>query len=230
MKRSELRQLIREELKNTSPEGFNTKNQHFYIKNEGYFPQKGFGGGGDFMIGLSNGGGTKETLKIYLNDIEEFCEKLKEIKNSYKKEIQESKTISFPNLEFAIKKFKSGDDLYYDENKLKNIFNQLKSEDQIKARKKFPDIFIKSIKEQETEEDGMKSARSALLGTTKNLRIVIEGPDVKTNQKEIEALIKKNDPNNKVQFYEATGKFVGIFAQYKLDGLKRDLKKYNVIC
>lgn len=87
---------------------------------------------------------------------------------------------------------------------------------------------IKLISEQEAEEDGMKSSRSALLGSTKTIRIVIEGPGLKENQSEIMALVKKHDPNHKIQYYETTGKLVGTFAQYKLDGLKRDVKKYNV--
>jgi len=81
------------------------------------------------------------------------------------------------------------------------------------------------LTEQE-EEDGMKSSRGAL--DTKKIRIVIDGDDVKSKKDKILQLLKKHDPEHKVQYFEATEKLVGTFAQYKFDGLKRDLKGFNV--
>jgi len=48
--------------------------------------------------------------------------------------------ISFSDLEDAIKKHEEGDD-YYNETKLRNMFNQLKHNDQVKARKKYNKYF-----------------------------------------------------------------------------------------
>ena len=48
--------------------------------------------------------------------------------------------ISFSDLEDAIKKHKEGDD-YYNETKLRNMFNQLEHNDQVKARKKYNQYF-----------------------------------------------------------------------------------------
>lgn len=50
--------------------------------------------------------------------------------------------ISFSNLENAIKKHEDGD-VYYNETKLRNMFNQLKNSDQLKARKKYSQYFGK---------------------------------------------------------------------------------------
>lgn len=48
--------------------------------------------------------------------------------------------ISFSDLENAIKKHEEGND-YYNETKLRNMFNQLKNNDQVKARKKYNQYF-----------------------------------------------------------------------------------------
>jgi hypothetical protein len=48
--------------------------------------------------------------------------------------------ISFSDLEDAIKKHKEGND-DYNETKLRNMFNQLKNNDQVKARKKYNEYF-----------------------------------------------------------------------------------------
>lgn len=50
--------------------------------------------------------------------------------------------ISFSDLENAIKKHEEGND-YYNETKLRNMFNQLKHNDQVKARKKYNQYFPK---------------------------------------------------------------------------------------
>jgi hypothetical protein len=51
---------------------------------------------------------------------------------------------SFSDLKNAIDKHEAGV-IYYDEQKIRNIFNQLTGDDQLKARRKFPKYFV-SIK------------------------------------------------------------------------------------
>ena len=48
--------------------------------------------------------------------------------------------ISFSDLENAIKKHEEGND-YYNETRLRTMFNQLKNTDQVKARKKYNQYF-----------------------------------------------------------------------------------------
>lgn len=50
--------------------------------------------------------------------------------------------IPFSNLENAIKKHEEGN-IYYDETRLRTMFNQLKGNDQEKARKKYSQYFGK---------------------------------------------------------------------------------------
>jgi len=69
--------------------------------------------------------------------------KLSELRQIIREEIQKilhENFISFNDLENAIKKHKNGV-TYYDETRLKNMFNQLKSSDQSKAQKKYSQYF-----------------------------------------------------------------------------------------
>ena len=70
--------------------------------------------------------------------------KKSELKQIIKEEIEKAlnEFKSFNDLEIAIKYHEKGE-FTYDETKLKNIFNQLKSNDQVKARKKYSKYFGK---------------------------------------------------------------------------------------
>ena len=70
-------------------------------------------------------------------------EELKQIiREEISKVLKEVKFTTFADLETAIK-YHEKDDTYYDETRLRNIFNQLKNSDQIKARKKYSKYFGK---------------------------------------------------------------------------------------
>ena len=49
----------------------------------------------------------------------------------------------FSDLEYAINQHEKGNDLTYDETKVRNIFNQLSNPDQVKARKQHSKYFGK---------------------------------------------------------------------------------------
>jgi hypothetical protein len=73
--------------------------------------------------------------------------KVTELRQIIREEIQKiisEQFKSFGDLENAIDKHEAGV-IYYDEQKIRNIFNQLTDDDQLEARRKFPKYFV-SIK------------------------------------------------------------------------------------
>jgi len=78
------------------------------------------------------------TFEGFINDLK----KEEVIREEIGEVLKEGNFKTFADLEFAIKAHERGD-AYYDEIKLKSIFNQLKNSDQIKARKKYSDYFGK---------------------------------------------------------------------------------------
>jgi len=62
------------------------------------------------------------------------------IREEISKVLKEGKFIPFAELETAIK-YHEKDNPYYDETRLRGMFNQLKNSDQIKAQKKYSKYF-----------------------------------------------------------------------------------------
>lgn len=75
-------------------------------------------------------------------------------------------------------------------------------------------------------EEGLSKAGHAALGM-KQVRIVISGDSVADNSDKILKFLTKADPNSKCDFYDKTGKIVGVFAKAKMDNIKRDLKSVD---
>jgi len=58
----------------------------------------------------------------------------------------------------------------------------------------------------------------------KQVRVVIEGPDLKKHAEKINKIIDKHSPDNDVKYFPATGKMVGNIIKVKLEYVERDLK------
>jgi hypothetical protein len=58
----------------------------------------------------------------------------------------------------------------------------------------------------------------------KQLKVVIEGEPVRKDSEKILKVLSKVDPENTLNFYEATGKIVGLITKVKMDNIKRDLR------
>lgn len=74
----------------------------------------------------------------------------------------------------------------------------------------------------ELEDDGLKSSGNAMGDLI--VRVVISGPELPKFKERALALIKRQDPTSDVQYFEATGKFVGNIKDIKRQGIERDLK------
>jgi hypothetical protein len=77
----------------------------------------------------------------------------------------------------------------------------------------------------ENEDNGLKSVNS-LLGANFTT-IVIEGPTVAKNKEFILARTKKFDPENTLNFFEATGKIVGKVDEKKLKDIANEITKFD---
>lgn len=58
-------------------------------------------------------------------------------------------------------------------------------------------------------------------------RVVIEGPNLKKHADAIIKMIKKNSPDNNVQYYDKTDKIVGNVIKVKIESIERDLKSFE---
>ena len=61
----------------------------------------------------------------------------------------------------------------------------------------------------------------------KQVRVVIDGPDLKKHASQINKIIDKHSPENDVKFFPATGKMVGNVIKVKLEFITRDLKSID---
>ncbi len=87
---------------------------------------------------------------------------------------------------------------------------------------------FKAVNEAFNDEDAkVKNIHSAI--GPKQERCVIEGDKdvVEKNQAKIKKILDKHDDLNKMQFYEATGKFVGAFKSHAIKHAQRDLKSLD---
>jgi len=83
------------------------------------------------------------------------------------------------------------------------------------------------MKENVTPDEAPSSKTSYQTLGLKTIRVVVEGEGLEKDKEKVLALIKKQSPNSKVDFYPATGKIVGIIEANKLDSIKRDLSSIN---
>jgi hypothetical protein len=81
------------------------------------------------------------------------------------------------------------------------------------------------INENADSDSGLKTSGSAL--GPKPIRVVISGDDVPKLKDTIIKLVKRQDPESTVAYYEATGKIVGNISEYKLGSVKRDIIQLN---
>lgn len=58
----------------------------------------------------------------------------------------------------------------------------------------------------------------------KQTKVVIEGEPVRKDHEKVLRVLSKADPDNTLNFYEATGKIVGLITKVKMDNIKRDLR------
>jgi len=142
MKTHQLRQIIREEIRNIA-KSITKHNLNEILYYVGYNKGRGLGKGifkdsyssyedakkAVEKIEKDRGGSSMTAYYVADKDGRLVAEPVNEEK-------------SFADLEFAIGHHKK-DNPYYDLTKLKNIFNQLKNNDQIKARKKYSEYFGK---------------------------------------------------------------------------------------
>jgi hypothetical protein len=84
---------------------------------------------------------------------------------------------------------------------------------------------MKKNKLNENEESGLKSVNTAM--GEKVVRIVISGESVAKTKDAIIKLIKRQDSDATINYFEATGKIVGNVKEFRLDSIKRDLKSYD---
>ena len=77
----------------------------------------------------------------------------------------------------------------------------------------------------ENEESGLKSSGLAMGDLL--TKIVIEGDSVPRYKDRIIALVKRQDPESNVAFFEATGKIVGNVKDIKIQSIARDLKSLD---
>ena len=61
----------------------------------------------------------------------------------------------------------------------------------------------------------------------KQVKIVIEGGEVKDSQDKILKAVTRVDPENTLKFYEATGKIVGNVTKVKMGSIERDIKSIS---
>lgn len=83
------------------------------------------------------------------------------------------------------------------------------------------------MKENITPDEAPSSKTSYQTLGLKTIRVVVEGEGLEKDKEKILALIKKQSPNSKIDFYPATGKIVGVIEANKLDSIKRDLRLIN---
>jgi len=83
------------------------------------------------------------------------------------------------------------------------------------------------MKENVTPDEAPSSKTSYQTLGLKTVRVVVEGEGLEKDKEKVLALIKKQSPNSKVDFYPATGKIVGVIEANKLDSIKRDLRLIN---
>lgn len=81
---------------------------------------------------------------------------------------------------------------------------------------------LKHINESEGEESGVKSVAVAM--GDKVVRVVISGGNVPKIKDRIIQMVLRQDPQAKINFFDATGKIVGNVKDIKLDSIQRDLK------
>jgi hypothetical protein len=61
----------------------------------------------------------------------------------------------------------------------------------------------------------------------KQVKIVIEGDDVKDSQDKILKAVARVDPDNTLKFYDATGKIVGNVTKVRMSSIERDIKSIS---
>jgi hypothetical protein len=102
------------------------------------------------------------------------------------------------------------------ENKIKQLIKeQLKS------------MFWNRMNEENQPENGLSGAAHLSVGS-KTVRVVIEGDNIEEKVNKILDILKRQDKDNTIQFFPATGKLVGYVAKSRLVAIKRDLKPLDV--
>lgn len=61
----------------------------------------------------------------------------------------------------------------------------------------------------------------------KQVKVVIEGDEVKDSQEKIIKAVTRVDPENTLKFYEATGKVVGNVTKVKMGSIERDIRSIS---
>ena len=85
---------------------------------------------------------------------------------------------------------------------------------------------LSESKVNENDDPKFVGAVHTILGP-KQARLVVSGDTVKTHKEKILTVIRKVDPTAKAEFYEATGKIVGIIAQSNLRPIKKEIEKID---
>ena len=78
----------------------------------------------------------------------------------------------------------------------------------------------------ESEDTGVVKSVGTSIGD-KVVRIAISGPSLQTLKDRILQVIIRQDPDAKVNYFEATGKIVGNVKDFRLDSIKRDIKSLD---
>ena len=88
--------------------------------------------------------------------------------------------------------------------------------------------FIPSFDEfiNESGDPKFVGAVHTILGP-KQGRLVVSGDTVKTHKEKILTAIRKVEPTAKAEFYEATGKIVGVIAQANLRPIQKEIERID---
>jgi hypothetical protein len=83
-----------------------------------------------------------------------------------------------------------------------------------------------SIEITESDDPKFVGAVHTILGP-KQARLVVSGDTVKTHKEKILTVIRKVEPTAKAEFYEATGKIVGVIAQSNLRPIQKEIERID---